>query len=188
MRLHFTKPFGVGVQLREHVLQLVDVDVQYTFEKLAANFLEPHLQVRHDTPPPACRLDDREPMIARIAPARKKPARLEPVHEPRNLAFVPAHDPRELSRGGFSFLRTMHQHRRFLCRHPKLAEATIERRLQPYAGAKEPGYRELSLPLSDPGELSRSLLPSSGGIPQKSLPLSGLGRLRHPFGRHDFSS
>src|SRR5271169_1873152 len=110
------------MQLREHGLQFVDVDVQDPLKELAANFIEPHLQLWHNTPPPARRLDDREPMIARIALARKKSARLETVHEPRNLAFVSAHGPGELSRGGFSFFRTMHEHRRLLCRHPELAE------------------------------------------------------------------
>ena len=83
-------------------------------------------------------LDDREAMIARIALASKKSARLEPVHETSDFAFVSAHGPRELSRGGFSFFRAMHEHSRFLCRHSELTEAAIERRLQPYAGAKEP--------------------------------------------------
>src|SRR5208282_413237 len=165
VRLLFKKALGVRMQLREYGLKLIDVDVQDPLEELAANFLEPQLQVRYNTPPLAGRLDDQEPMIARVAPARKKPARFEPVREPRDLAFVSAHSPRELSRGGCSFLHAMQKHCRFLRRHPELAETAIERCLQSNAGAEEPGNREFRLPLSDPGIVPLRLLRPSSRIP-----------------------
>jgi hypothetical protein len=47
--LHLAKTFGVGMQLRKQGFQLVDIDVQYSLKKLAADFLEPHLQLRRKT-------------------------------------------------------------------------------------------------------------------------------------------
>src|SRR6202041_717305 len=106
-------------------------------KELAANFLEPRLQLRRKAESLARRLDDQQPVIAGIIPARNKTARFEPVDKPRDLAFVSAHGLGELSGRRLSFLRAVHEHRRLLCRHAELAETTIKRRLQPNAGTKE---------------------------------------------------
>ena|SRR5271166_391891 len=130
----------VRVQLRKYRFQLVDVDIQHTLEELTANLREPPLQLWHNAPPLARRFDDQEPMIARIALACKKPARFQAVHEPRDLAFVAAHDRSELSGRCFTFLGTMQKNCRFLRRHSELAEAAIKRSLQPDARSKEARY------------------------------------------------
>jgi hypothetical protein len=40
--LLLAKPFRIRVQLREQRFQPVDIDVQYPFEELAADFFKPH--------------------------------------------------------------------------------------------------------------------------------------------------
>ena len=49
LSLYFAKTFGIGMQLRKQGFQLADVDVQYSLKELAADFLEPGLQLRRKT-------------------------------------------------------------------------------------------------------------------------------------------
>ncbi len=184
--LHFTKPLGVCMQLREKGLQLVDIDVQDSLEELAANFLEPCLQVWNNSPPLARSLDDEEPVIAGITFALKKPARLKPVHEPRDLALVPAHGLGQFPGGGFSFFRAMHEHGCFLRRHSEFAETAIEGCLQSYAGSKEPRNGKLCLPFPDAHIAPARFLPSRKRIPKESPVFPSRGIFRHWFDRRDF--
>src|SRR5580704_7974721 len=147
---------------------------------------ELRLQVRGKTPPLARRPDNQQPMIARIVLACEKTARFEPVHEACDLAFVSAHDLGELSGRDLAFFRTVHEHRRFLGRHPKLAETAIESGLQPYAGTKEPRYGEFCLPLSHAGILRLRLLRWGKGIPEESPILPAQRCSCHRFGRQNF--
>jgi len=187
VNLFLAKSFGVRMQLREHSLQLIDVDVQDSLEELAANFLESTLQLRHNTPPLDRSPDDQEPVIAGIAPASQETALLESVNEARYLPLVSAHDLCKLYAGSLPFFRTMHQDSCFLGRHPVLAETTIECCLQPYAGTEEPRYGQFRLPASNARVLPLRPLPFSERILQKSPLLPGLDSLRHPFGCHNFA-
>jgi hypothetical protein len=129
------------MQLREHGFELIDVDVQYALEKLAADFFEPCLQLRRSTPPFPCRLDYQKPMVSGVIPPRDKTIRFEPVNKSRDLAFVSPHRFGKLPRRSLTILRTMQEHGRLLRGHAELAEASIERGLQSDARPEEPGNR-----------------------------------------------
>lgn len=181
-----TEALCIGMQLRKHRFQFVDIDIQYARKKLATDFFEPGFQLRRCPSALPCRLDYQEPTISGVISARNKPARLEPVKKSSDFAFVSPHRFGKPPRRSLALFRTVQEHRRLLGRHPELAKAAVKRGLQPYTGPEEPGYREFRLPLSNPSIFPLGLSRRGKGIRQESPLLPALRCSCHRFGRQNF--